>query len=84
MTTTFVKSLLAIVFFSAISLLLVGSEQSINAKASDKANEVAHDANTNQDYMKDCKSSHTSKECATGPDNNGEFTSDSAHDNNGP
>jgi invasion protein IalB len=84
MTTTFVKSMLAIVLFAAASLLLAGSEQSINAKASDKANEVAHDANTNQDYMKNCKSDHTAKECATGPDNNGEFTSNSAHDNNGP
>jgi hypothetical protein len=48
------------------------------------ANDVAHNANTNEPYMKDCKEDHSAKDCATGPGNNGEFTSGAAHEINKP
>lgn len=48
------------------------------------ANDVAHNANTNGPYIKDCKEHDSAKDCATGPGNNGEFTSGAAHEINKP
>ena len=57
----------------------------VDAKANrDHSNPVAPGANTNQPYMGECKEHLSAKDCATGPGNNGEFTSGIAHDYNGP
>jgi len=50
----------------------------------DHANDVAPNANTNGPYMKDCRQHDSAKDCATGPGNNGEFTSGAAHEINKP
>ena len=50
----------------------------------DHANEVAPNANTNGPYIKDCKETNSAKDCATGPGNNGDFTSGAAHEINKP
>lgn len=50
----------------------------------DHANDVAPNANTNGPYMKDCKKTDSAKDCATGPGNNGDFTSAAAHEINKP
>ena len=65
-------------------MTVVPYAQTAFADASDKANPVAHGANTNQGYMESCKQSQTARECATWPGNNGEFTSNLAHAVNGP
>ncbi len=57
----------------------------VSAKANlDHANTVAGGANTNGPYMKSCKQHDSAKDCATGPGNNGEFTSGLAQDTNKP
>ncbi len=58
--------------------------QAAFAAPNDNANPVAFGANTNQGYMENCKETRTARECATGPGNNGEFTSNLAHSVNGP
>ena len=77
-------TIIAIIATSLLSVSVVGSLQQASAKASDNANPVAHGANTNQGYMESCKESSSAKDCATGPGNNGEFTSNLAHSTNGP
>jgi hypothetical protein len=49
-----------------------------------RLNLVALAANTNRDHMEFCKEYYTVQQCATDPDNNGEFTSNAAHSINGP
>lgn len=50
----------------------------------DHSKKVASGAYTNGAYMKNCKEADSAKDCATGPGNNGEFTSGIAHDTNKP
>ncbi len=73
---------------AAASTLLAGAALAVpataGAAASEQANPVAHAANTNQSYMEGCLAETTARQCATGPDNNGEFTSTTAHEVNGP
>ncbi|HZD34487.1 MAG TPA: hypothetical protein VE130_04725 [Nitrososphaeraceae archaeon] len=75
-----ITSITAMVTISANSFAA-----SANAKANlDHANPAVHAANSNQGYMEDCKKENSARDCATGPDNNGEFTSNVAHGVNGP
>jgi len=71
-----------------ISTFVIGASvfvSTVSAKANhDHANDVAGGANTNGPYMKSCKQFVSAKECATGPGNNGEFTSGLAHGTNRP
>jgi uncharacterized protein (UPF0333 family) len=60
------------------------ANQAAFAAPNANANPVAPAANTNQGYIENCKTYQTAKECATGPGNNGEFTSEVAHEVNGP
>ena len=79
---------LQLIFVLAVSMLVTTASifiSTVNAKANtDHANEVAPNANTNGGYMKDCKQRDSAKNCATGPGNNGEFTSGAAHEINKP
>lgn len=50
----------------------------------DHANPVAHGGNSNRGHIQFCKQFDTAKNCATGPGNNGEFTSGLAHSTNKP
>lgn len=79
--------------FQLISMLIIGTLvigasvliSTVYAKANEKhANEVAPNANTNGPFMKECKLHDAAKDCATGPGNNGEFTSNAAHEINKP
>lgn len=63
---------------------VVNQEAAFAAANEDHANPVAHIANANQGYIESCKEVNTAKQCATGPLNNGEFTSLTAHGVNGP
>jgi hypothetical protein len=76
-------SVVVIASLAVLAIFATGLE-AVNAIASDNANTVAFGANTNQPYMQGCKQSLSAQECATGPGNNGEFTSGLAHDVNGP
>ncbi len=84
MNTLLSMALIAIIATGLLSVSAIGLLQQASAKASDKANPVAHGANTNQGYMESCKQSSSAKDCATGPGNNGEYTSNLAHSTNGP
>ena len=77
-------AIIAIIATGLLSVSAIGLLQQASAKASDKANPVASAANTNQGYMESCKQFSSAKDCATGPGNNGEFTSNTAHSINGP
>ena len=72
----------------AASVLLTGAALAVpataGAAASPHANPVAASANTNGPYMASCKQESTAMLCATGPNNNGAFTSSLAHAVNGP
>ena len=79
--------------FQLISMLMIGAlvigtslfVSTVYARANqDHANPVAPGANSNGPYMKFCKQFDNAKDCATGPGNNGEFTSGLAHDTNKP
>jgi hypothetical protein len=80
--------------FKLISMLIIGTlvivtsvfVSTVYAKGANKdhANPVAPGANTNGPYMKLCKQFDNAKDCATGPGNNGEFTSGLAHGFNKP
>jgi hypothetical protein len=65
----------------ATSFLIIPVEAKAN---SDHANIVGPAANTNGPYFKDCKEHDSAKDCATGPGNNGDYTSETARENNGP
>ena len=72
-----------------LSTIVIGGSvfvPTVSAKGANypKANDVAYNANTNGPFMKDCKEHDTAKDCATGPGNNGEFTSGAAHEINKP
>jgi hypothetical protein len=82
-TTTAIVAIVATLAMMTV-MTVVPYAQTAFAKASDNANPVAHGANTNQGYMEFCKQTQTARECATGPGNNGEFTSGLAHAVNGP
>ena len=73
---------------AAASVLLTGAVLAVpataGAAASGNANPVAASANTNGPYMANCKTENTAMQCATGPNNNGAFTSSFAHAVNGP
>ncbi len=61
------------------------SPLSAYAYARPKANPVANTANSNEDWITYCKQyTGTARECATGQNNNGEYTSYIAHLVNGP
>lgn len=77
-------AIITIVATGFLSISAIGLLQQASAKASDNSNPVASSANSNQGYMESCKDSKSAKECATGPSNNGEWTSNSAHFSNGP
>jgi invasion protein IalB len=66
---------------TAASFLIIPVEAKAN---SEHSNPVGPAANTNGPYMKDCKEHVSAKDCATGPGNNGDYTSETAHENNGP
>ncbi len=73
----------------AATTLILGTEtthmQSAYAYARPKANPVANTANSNEDWITYCKQyTGAARECATGPSNNGEYTSYIAHLVNGP
>jgi len=77
-----------ILFLFAIAALgAVGVTTAIMSSATTAhaaPNPVSGGAKTNGGYQTNCKESSTAKECATGPGNNGEFTSDLAHNTNKP
>lgn len=78
-----------IICLLALSTIVIGASvfvPTVSAKGAKypNANDVAHNANTNGPFMKDCKEHDSTKDCATGPGNNGEFTSGAAHEINKP
>ena len=77
-------AIITIVVTGLLSVSEIGLLQQSSAQASDNSNPVASSANTNQGYMEVCKDFKSAKECATGPTNPGEWTSNSAHFYNGP
>ena len=77
-------AVIAIIATGLLSVSVIGLLQQVNAKASENANPVAPRANTNQGYMESCKQFRSAKDCATGPGNNGDFTSSQAHFYNKP
>ena len=77
-------AIFAIIATGILSVSAMELVQQASAKASENANPTARAANTNQGYMESCKQSKSASDCATGPGNNGEFTSNQAHYYNGP
>ncbi len=66
------------------SMAVIGAINPALAIPNGHANPMGFVANTNQDHIQSCKEFNTAQYCATGPGNNGEFTSGIAHQVNGP
>ncbi|WP_458718744.1 hypothetical protein [Candidatus Nitrosocosmicus sp. R] len=81
-------TIMAIVTTGLLSVSAIGLLQPESA-VSDNANLVGQivskdGSSSNQGYMQSCKQSSSANECATGPTNNGEYTSNLAKSTNGP